>query len=196
MKVFNFFAHVFTIFAFLTLGSLFMIFGIHLLSMDDAILRIQEIYASPWKSIQAIMMGFLFITIGLTFAKNLVKRSKVDAIILQSELGPIVISSQAIEDVTRKVLKRFHLIKETKIHAEIHHKDIEVRIKLILWSGGKVQELITEIQEEARTRLLKLVGKNTPIEITCDIQKIEDHETDHAQIEDPVSIQPAKQVSL
>lgn len=184
MKIFDFFSHVFTIFAFLTLGSLLIIFGVHILSMDEAILRIREVYANPWKSSQTIMTGLLFITIGLSFAKNLVKKGKIEAVILHSELGPVVISTQAIEDVTRKVLKRFHLVKETKVEAVIHQREIKVFVKLVLWSGGRIQDLLTEIQEEVRSRLIKLVGKTTKLIITCDVRHIEDHESDLERLED------------
>ncbi|MSR77965.1 MAG: hypothetical protein EXS63_07065 [Candidatus Omnitrophica bacterium] len=178
MKVFNFFTHIFTLFAFLTLGSLLIIFGIHVLSMDEILIRIREVYDSPWKSIQTIMAGLVFIAVGLSFARTMIKKGKADAIILQSELGPIVISVHAMEDITRKVLKRFHLVKESKILSSIRNKDIEIKIKLILWSGGKIQELLMEIQEETRARLKKLVGKESRIEVACDVQRIEDHEVE------------------
>jgi hypothetical protein len=185
MKIFNFFGHVFTIFAFLTLGSLLIIFGIHLLALDDALLRVQEIYASPWKSLQTMMLGLIFITFGLAFTKNLVKKSKLDAFVLHSEIGPIVISSQAIEDVTRKVLKKFHLVKDSRVHAVIRgNKDIQVSMKLILWSGVPIQDLIAEIQEDVRLRLKKLVGKDARIEVGCDVHRVEDHESDYDRVEE------------
>ena len=176
MKVFNFFAHVFVIFTFLTLGSLLMIVGLHILSMEMALLKIHQVYASPWKSLQSILIGFLFITVGLHFTKNLVKKGKTDAVILHSEHGPIVVSVNAIEDVTRKVLRRFHLVKDCKIQTHIRNKGVGLAMRLVLWSGGNVQELLSEIQEETRARLKKFIGSDTRIEITCDVHRIEDHE--------------------
>lgn len=129
------------------------------------------------------MMGLLFITVGLNFTKSLLKKGKTDAIILQSNTGPIVVSMNAIEDITRKVLKRFHLVKEWKISTEIGAKNIVIKIRFILWSGGNVQELLTEIQEETRSRLKKLVGPDVRIEITCDVHRIEDHEMDVESVE-------------
>lgn len=178
MKVFNFFAQIFTIFAYLTLGSLLIIFGAHLLEMDNVLLRIREIYSSPWKSTQAFTLGLLFISVGLQFTKNLVKKTKVDAVIFQSEIGPIVISVQAIDDVTRKVIKRFHLVKESKVSVELQHRDVEVKMNLVLWSGGHIQELLFEIQNEVKSRIQKLLGPASKIEITCDVLRIEDHEVD------------------
>ena len=187
MKVYNFFTQIFTIFAFLTLGSMLMIVGFHILSPQDAILRIEQIYASPWKSVQTVLMGFLFISVGLSFTKSLLKKGKTDAIILQSEIGPIVVSINAIEDITRKVLKRFHLVKEWKVQTSIRHKEVSLKLKLILWAGGNVQELLVEIQEEVRARLKKLLGPDARVEISCDIQRIEDHEMDIDSVEREVA---------
>jgi len=178
MKVFNFFAQTFAIFAFLTLGSLLIIFGVHIIELSDILDRIKDIYLNPLKSFQTIAIGIVFISIGLAFAKTLLKKGHQDAIIFQSEIGPIVISLQAIEDVTKKILKKFHLVKESKLHTTINQKDVHIKIKLVLWSGGKTQELLTEIQEESKARLRKLLGPQSKIEVTCDVSKIEDHEVD------------------
>jgi len=184
VKVFNFFAHIFTIFSFLTLGSLLIIVALHILSVEDAVSNVREIYANPWQSIQAGFLGLLFITVGLTFTKLFLKKGReTDAVIVQSEMGPTVISVVAIEDAVKRVLKRFNLVKETKIKIMIHGKDIEIRIRMILWSGGNVPELLTEIQTEVNARIEKLLGNDKKLEVTCDVHRIEDHESDEESIE-------------
>ena len=177
MKVFNAFAYLFAILTFLTLGSLLIIVAVHLLSVEDALLKIREIYASPWRSLQTGFIGMMFITVGLAFSKMLVKKGReADALIFQSEIGPIVVSVMAIEDVVKKVLKRFHLVKDCKIKTLIRGKDVEIKLRLILWSRSRVPELVSEIQDEIRSRVKKLLGNENRLEIACDIQKIEDHE--------------------
>lgn len=193
MKVFNFFAHVFTVLSFLTLGSLLIIVSLHILSIEDAILNIRQIYENPWNSIQTGFVGMLFIMVGLTFAKMIVKKGhEADAVVLQSEMGPIVVSSHAIEDSIRKVLKRFHLVKESKIKTIIQNKDVEIRLRLVLWSGGLLPDLLSEIQEEIYLKLRKLLGDVGKVEITCDVQRIEDHDMDFPEIEKK---QPISQIS-
>ena len=73
MKVVNAFTTVFATLAFLTLGSLLLMVALHLLAVQDAIYRIQEIYSNPWKSIQTGALGLLFILVGLASAKAFIK---------------------------------------------------------------------------------------------------------------------------
>ncbi len=182
MKVVNVFAQLFATFVFLTFGSLLIIVALRILSLSDALIRVQELYENPWKSVQIGLIGLLFIGIGLIFAKMLLKTGRqTEAMIIQSEAGPMVISAQAIEDVVKKVLKRFHLIKDWKIKTKIEGKSVEVIVRMVLWAGGTVPDLLIEIQNQTRSRLVKLLGSETQLEINCDVQKIEDHEADFKQ---------------
>ena len=190
MKVFNAFAHIFTIFAFLTIGSLLMIVAFHILTLADAQRQIQEFYASPWRSLQTALAALVFISVGLSFSRMLLKKRRTEeALIYQSEIGPIVVSVTAIDDVVKKVIKRYHLVKEAKIKTLIQGKDVEIKMRLILWSGGRVADLLVEIQNEVRSRVMKLLGGENKLEVTCDVQRIEDHEN---EIGDPgIFQQPA-----
>lgn len=182
MKVINAFAQLFAVLSFLTLGSLTIMVALHLLSFEDAVNRIQEIYASPWRSLQTGMVGLLFIFVGLTFAKMLVKRGRqTEALIYQAEVGPIVVSIAAIEDIVKKVLKRFPLVKEWRPKTLIDGRDVEIRLKLVLWSGGVVPELAANLQEEIRERLQKILGRESRIEIHCDVARIEESQLEAAE---------------
>ncbi|MDP3919374.1 MAG: hypothetical protein Q8R76_01010 [Candidatus Omnitrophota bacterium] len=189
MKVMNAFAQVFAIFAFLTLGSLLLLVSLHFLSLEDALFKVREVYESPSKSLQAGFSGVLFILVGLIFSKMLVKKGRnAEAIIFQSEIGPMVVSVTAIEDVIKKVLKRFHVVKDWKIKTLINNKDVEIKLRLVLWSGGGVPKLLGEIQEEISTRLRKLLGNENRLEISCDVYRIEDHEIDIQEAASQVSV--------
>jgi hypothetical protein len=182
MKVIHAFAQIFAIFAFLTLGSLMMIVAMHILTVDDAVFKLRAIYYSPWQSLRIGFVGFLFIMIGLQFSKTLVKKSKqTDAIILRSENGPLLISITAVEDVVKKVVKHFHLIKEQKTKILVQNKMLQAKMRLVLWSGGKVPELLNELQSEIRAKLVKLLGEDIRLEINCDVQRIEDHEVESVE---------------
>lgn len=183
MKVTNVFAHIFAIFAFLTIGSLLVIVSIHLLSLNDAILRIQQLYEDPWQSLRTGVVGLLFIMVGLIFTKMLVKTGRQsEALIVQSEMGPVVVSVSAIDDVVRKVLKRFHLVKDCKIKTLVQGKQVDIKLKFILWGGGQVPDLLMEIQDQIRVRVKKLLGNTIRLEINCDVQRIEDHEVDYQSV--------------
>ena len=156
--------------------------GLHLLTMEDAVARVQEIYLNPWHSIQMVMVGLLFIFVGLAFAKMLVKRGRqTEALIFQGEVGPIVVSITAIEGIIKKVLKRFPLVKEWKPKTLIEGRNVEIKLRLTLWSGGNVPELVRGIQEEIRTRLQKVLGRESQLEIQCDITRIEESPVEVAE---------------
>jgi len=186
MKVINVFAQIFAIFAFLTLGSLLVLVALHVLSVEDAVYKVRELYQSPLKSTQTGVVGLFFIIVGLIFSKMLVKKGREsDAIIFQSEIGPMIVSVTAVEDIVKKVLKRFHMIKEGKIKTMIHGKDLEIKLRLVLWSGQGVPKLLSEIQEEIGQRVHKILGPENRLEVVCDVTKIEDHEGDGADPETP-----------
>ena len=177
MKVINVFAQIFAIFAFLTLGSLLVLVALHILSAEDAVYKVRELYGSPLKSVQTGLVGLFFIVVGLIFSKMLVKRGReADAIIYQSEIGPMIVSVTAVEDVVKKVIKRFHMVKEAKIKTIIKGKDLEVKLRLVLWTGEGVPELLAQIQEETGARVKKILGAENRLEVICDVVKIEDHE--------------------
>ena len=184
MKVIHAFANLFSILAFLTLGSLLLMVALHLLSLEDAVIRIQELYASPWRSLQTGMVGLLFIFVGLAFAKIMIKRGRqTEALIYQGEIGPIVVSAAAIEDIVKKVLKRFSLIKEWKTKVLIDGREVEIRLRFVIWSGGDLPELLAQVQREIRERLQKILGPGCRLEIFCDVARVE---TSQLEIEEPV----------
>ena len=55
-------------------------------------------------------------------------------------------------------------------------KDVDIKLRFVLWSGARIQALLGEIQEEIQARVAKLLGPENKIEIICDVQRIEDHE--------------------
>ena len=183
MKVVNAFAQVFAIFSFLTVGSLMIIVALHIVSLEDALNQLRQIYAVPWNSFKTALLGVVFIVVGLLFTRMLLKkRRQAEVLIYQGEAGPVVISTSAFEDVVKKVTKRFHLVKECKTKTLIEGKDVEVKLRLVLWSGGRMQDLLSEIQEEVRARVKKMLGNENQLEIICDVQRIEDHEAVNPEI--------------
>jgi hypothetical protein len=187
MKVVQAFTTMFAVFAFLTLGSLLLMVGLHLLSYDDALLRLQELYSNPWRSLQTGITGLLFIFVGLAFGKMLIKRGRQsDAVIFHGEMGPIVVSVTVIEDWVKKVLKRFPLVKEWRPKVLIDGSEVEIKLKLVLWSGGEVASLLANIQQELNDRLRKILGGECRIEIHCDVVRIEESQLEAAEDAVPV----------
>ncbi|HOW58941.1 MAG TPA: alkaline shock response membrane anchor protein AmaP [Candidatus Omnitrophota bacterium] len=175
MKVANAFAFLFSVFSFLTLGSLLLIVSLHLLSFDDAILKVQEIYQNPVRSVQSGVVGMVFIILGLMFAKMLVKEGRPnEAIIFQGESGPVVVSSKTIENTAIKAIKRFSLVKNCKVKVILSGKNVEIRLRLVLWSGANVSTFLAEVQQEVLNREKRLLGPDSILAVTCDVRGIDD----------------------
>ena len=186
MKVVNVFINVFSILVFLTLGSFFIIVALHIVSQDDALKAVIDLYGEPLRSLQACLMGFLFIFVGLSFAKFLIKNTRGDdALVFHGENGTITISVNAIEDLVRKVLRKFEVIKEVKIKTVMQEKNLSLRIKLVVWSGVLIPEVIREAQEEIRTRLEKMLGIpeiSERMEILVTVQKVVTSQAPQAKV--------------
>lgn len=175
MKVANAFAYLLAVFSFLTLGSLLLIVSLHLLSFDDAILKVQEIYQSSWRSIQSGVVGLVFIVLGLMFAKMLVKEGRPnEAVIFQGDAGPVVVSATTIENTVIKTIKRFSLVKHVKVKVTLNNRNIDIRLRLVLWSGAHVPTFLSELQLEVQNRVKRLLGSDSQVAVTCDIRGIDE----------------------
>ena len=117
--------------------------------------------------------------VGLSFARTLVKNGReTDALIISGENGPIVLTMTAIEDAVKKVLKKFHLIKDWKIKSEVRGKSLYIKMHFVLWSGSKIPELLSEVQREVTIRLSKLITSENRVEVACDVLRIEDYDAE------------------
>ncbi|HOW87454.1 MAG TPA: alkaline shock response membrane anchor protein AmaP [Candidatus Omnitrophota bacterium] len=175
MKVASAFAQLFAILAFLTLGSLMIIVSLHLLAFDDAILKVQEIYQSSWRSGQVGVVGLIFIGLGLAFAKMLVKSGRPnEAIIFQSEVGPMVVSAATLGNAAAKAIKHFPLVKGVKVKVNIIGKNVEIKLRLALWAGGHVPTVLSELQQEVQQRVKRLLGAENQLTVICDVKEIDE----------------------
>ena len=84
----------------------------------------------------------------------------------------------AIEDAVKKVLKKFHLIKDWKIKSEVRGKSLYIKMHFVLWSGSKIPELLSEVQREVTIRLSKLITSENRVEVACDVLRIEDYDAE------------------
>lgn len=184
MKVVNLFVQTFTIFAFLTIGSLMIIVSLQVLSMEDALLKVQDLYENPWRSLEMGATGILFIFAGLLFSKMLVRSLRPsDDVVLYGKWGPVSISIQAIDDLVRRVLRKFEVVRALKIKTDADGNRLEVVANLAVASGWNVEELIHTIQKELGDRIQKVLGGGVELEIAVNIVKImEEPAQDEARV--------------
>ena len=147
----------------------------HLLAFEDAILKVQEIYQDPWRSAQVGIVGLVFIILGLAFSKILVKSGRPnEAVIFQSEAGPMVVSARTIENAALKSIKHLTLVKKANAKVDITGRDVEIKMRLILWAGGHVPALLSELQQEVQVRVKRLLGTENQLKVTCDVRGIDE----------------------
>ena len=152
-----------------------IIVALHLLAFDDAILKVQEIYQSSWRSVQVGVVGLVFIVLGLAFAKILVKTGRPnEAVIFQSEIGPMVVSADTLGNAAVKAVKRFPLVKSAKVKVNIIGKNIEIKLRLMLWAGGHVPTVLSELQQEVQQRVKRLLGVENQLIVICDVKGIDE----------------------
>lgn len=175
MKIINFFVHAFSVLVYLTLGSLFLIMSLRIVDQEDVIASVHEAYHGFWSSAQTFILGVLFIFVGLVFAKVLVKKStREDTLIYEGRLGRITVSLAAVEDIARKAVKKFLVIKDCKVKTYLEDTKLEVVLRLTLWSGHNIPEIIREVQEEVQQKLSRVIGMEFPFEIKAEVSKIEE----------------------
>ena len=175
MKVINVFIQIFAIFAFLTIGSLMVIVSLHVLTMEDALLKIQAIYEDPWQSFQMGATGILFIFVGLIFSKFLVKGARRDDdVVLYGKWGYATVSVRAVDDLVRKILRKFDVIREVQVKTDVEASKLKITVNLSVFSGWNLPELMNTVQTELADRLNKLLGGGVELELVVNIVKIID----------------------
>lgn len=173
MKIVSLIIQLFAIFAFLTIGSLMIIVSLQVLSMEDALLKVQDLYENPWQSLKMGATGLLFIFAGLIFSKMMVRSLRPsDDIVLYGKWGPVSISIQAIDELVRRVLRKFEVVRALKIKTDADGNRLEVTANLTVASGWNVDELIHTIQKELCDRIQKVLGGGIELVVAVHIAKI------------------------
>ena len=181
MKIISVFIQIFAIFAFLTIGSLMIIVSLHVLSMEDALLKVQELYENPWQSFQMGTVGAFFIFVGLIFAKSLVKMiRRDDDMVLYGKWGYVTVSLRAIDDLVRRGVRKFDVVREAQIETDVEGNRLKIVANLTVLAGWNLPELINTIQSELSDRINKLLGGGVELEMIVNVIKI---------IEQPVEIE-------
>ncbi len=175
MKIINVFVQIFAIFAFLTIGSLMIIVSLHVLSMEDALLKVQDVYENPWQSLQMGITGVFFIFVGLIFTRTLVKGTRQnDDVVLYGKWGSITVSIKAIDDLIRKTLRKFDVVREIQLETNIQGNQLKIVANLSVLAGWNLPELINTIQNELSERLNKMLGGGVELELVVNVIKIID----------------------
>ena len=178
MKVFDLFTKLFSVFAFLTLGSLLVMVALHMVAWDDLVRDLGRVYEDPRAALHTLLIGVFFIFMGLAFAKMLIKQTRyAGGLIYTGPLGRTSVSVNAIEDVVRKALKKFPEILTYTLKCRGYEKKAEIKIQLVIQAGVMIPRFSDEVKKEILSRLGKILGLIGDVEIYLDVRNIKDSES-------------------
>ena len=173
MKLFKLLNQLFSVFCYLTLGSFFVIVALHWWPLEDAIETLYRVYHSYSFSVLIGLTGCGFIFLALMILRMVVKTNpQNEALICRTDAGVVVISGKAIEDVARKVIKKSSFVRDHRLKLNIRGQSVTLNLRMGLWANDSLSGVVQEIQEEIRSRLQKLLGRDNQLEVTCEIDRI------------------------
>ena len=174
MKLLTLFIDVFCIFVFLTLGSLMIIVALHILPMEDALIKVQAIYESGFQSFQLGVTGLLLIVTGLALSRMLVKKTKGDDdfFIVESEGGRLTITYTAINELVVRVLKRFDVIRQSSVATSYEQGVLKIVASINILPGWDLSELTRTIEHDVEERVAKMLRSKMPISVSINVTKI------------------------
>ena len=174
MKLFHFFIDVFCIFAFLTLGSLMMVASLHILPMEDALIQVQALYESGFKSSQLGITGVLFIFVGLALSKELVKKSRKedDHLFIESDIGRMSVTHSALNEVIQRSLKKFDFIRNPHVTSRQNPSGLKIVVGVQVVAEKDLSEVTRAIKQDVEERIVKMLKYKLPIFVDVNIEKI------------------------
>jgi len=173
MKVFNFFIDTFCIFALLTLGSLMMIVSLKILPLEDALIKLQDLYDSGPERFQIGVAGFVFIVAGLTLTKAMVKKMRgEDEFLVIGESGQTTLRFSAVNEMIQRSLKKFDSIRSCNVSSSFEQQVLKVNLELIAASSVDLQTLKPLIQNEIKEKISKILGYDILINVSINVSKI------------------------
>ena len=174
MKISHIILIIFGALVFLMLGC-FLFFGvcIGLSSIEDVIKDVHRLYDHR---ILAGFIGIIFLSAGYVAVKTLLKRSARDEIfVVDNEYGRTSIALSAVQDLVRKKIKKYEMIKKAKIRVAVQNRILTITVHLTVFSGTTASEIIEQIREELHKTIKNFIGLPTDnVSITVKVSKVVD----------------------
>ena len=70
------------------------------------------------------------------------------------------------------------MVKECKVKTNLQDTELEIILRLTLWSSLNIPDLIRDVQEEVRQKLVRVLGMEYPLQIKAEVVKVEEHRVD------------------
>jgi hypothetical protein len=154
------------------IGSFLFGISLGLLNEEAVVQEIGRLY--DHRIITLIVSLFLFYTCYVV-TRTLIKRATREEIFIsEGDFGRVSISIPAVNDVVRKVMRKFDYIKRYRLDSYAQNKKLVVKIMIKDWDGRKVSDMTDAVIAELKTKLHKIMGLEGNIEVHLKIHKLND----------------------
>ena len=86
--------------------------------------------------------------------------------------GRVSVSLMAIEDLVRRMIGQIKEVKEVKSRISASKKGLQIKVKLVLRSEGRIPELTSRVQELVKRKVQDAIGLDEPINVAIYVGKI------------------------
>ncbi|MBN1493291.1 MAG: hypothetical protein JW938_04020 [Candidatus Omnitrophica bacterium] len=156
----------------LMIGSFLFGISMGLLDEEAVINEIRRLY--DHRFITFLVSLFLFYA-SYVVTRTLIKRATREEIfITEGEFGRVSISIFAVNDVVRKVFRKFDYITKYRLDTYVQQKKLVVKILIKEWDGRSVNEMTAAVMSELKAKLHKIMGLEGNIEVHIKINKLND----------------------
>ena len=101
-----------------------------------------------------------------------VNNYKDHMIAFDNPTGRVSVSLLAIEDLVRRVISQAKEVKDVKSKISASKKGLQIKVKLILRSEGRIPEITSRVQEMVKRKVQDAIGLDEPINVAIYVGKI------------------------
>jgi uncharacterized alkaline shock family protein YloU len=150
-----------------------LIVSLHVLSMEDALVKLEQLYDSAWQSTRLGFAGVAFIFLGLVFAKVLIKLTRPsDDVMLFGKWGYINLSLKAIENLSRKTFRKFEFLRVVNVKTSSTGNQVKVDVNITVSITENIAALLQVAQKELGEKLERMLGEQIEVSLSINIINI------------------------
>ncbi len=156
----------------LMIGSFLFGISLGLLNEEAVIKEIGRLYDHR---LTTFVVSLLLFYASYVVTRTLIKRATREEIfIAEGDFGRVSISIPAVNDVVRKVMRKYDYIKKYRLDSYAQNKKLIVKLVIKEWDGRKVSEMTDAVIAELKSKLHKIMGLEGNIEVHIKINKLND----------------------
>jgi len=176
VKSLQLFVDIICIFVFLTLGSLMLIVASQILPMEDALIKVQEIYENGFEQLRFGITGLLFIFVGLQMTRSFIKRTRRDDdfFIVDGDTGRLTITYYALNQTVERILKRHEAVRQASVSTQYIKQELRISAFVQVLPGQDLAKLSAHAEKEVRAKVYKMLRCEIPIQFKLNVTRIEE----------------------